>query len=93
MKDKKIAEFIKDINSSEFLFTAGPASLIKENIQGVVHIVGKKKISMFELAQLTTPDIKPMTLEDYSGPNLTIDMSLDSEVWKKYDIEENGDFK
>ena len=34
-----------------------------------------------------------MTLEDYSGPNLTIDMSLDSEVWKKYDIEQNGDSK
>jgi dTDP-4-dehydrorhamnose reductase len=71
----------------------GINDIIKENIQGVVHIVGKKKISMFELAQLTTPDIKPMTLEDYSGPNLTIDMSLDSEVWKKYDIEENGDSK
>jgi len=28
-----------------------------------------------------------MALEDYSGPNLTIDMSLDSEIWKKYDIE------
>ena len=48
---------------------------------------------MFELAGLTTPDIKPMRLEDYSGPNLTIDMSLDSEVWKKYDIEQNGDSK
>ena len=48
---------------------------------------------MFKLAQLTTPDIKPMTLEDYSGPNLTVDMSLDSEVWEKYDIKENGDSK
>ena len=65
----------------------GINDIIKENTQGVVHIVGNKKISMFELAQLTTPDIKPMTLEDYSGPNLTIDMSLDSEIWKKYDIE------
>ena len=65
----------------------GINDIIKENIQGVVHIVGKKKISMFELAQLTTPDVKPMALEDYSGPNLTIDMSLDSEIWKKYDIE------
>ena len=71
----------------------GINDVVKENIQGVIHIVGKKKISMFELAQLTTHDIKPMTLEDYSGPNLTIDMSLDSEVWKKYDIEQNGDSK
>ena len=30
-----------------------------------------------------------MTLEDYSGPNLTIDMTLDTEIWKKYDIEKN----
>ena len=65
----------------------GINDIIKENTQGIVHIVGNKKISMFELAQLTTPDVKPMTLEDYSGPNLTIDMSLDSEIWKKYDIE------
>ena len=71
----------------------GINDIIKENTQGIVHIVGNKKISMFELAGLTTPDIKPMRLEDYSGPNLTIDMSLDSEVWKKYDIEQNGDSK
>ena len=44
---------------------------------------------MYELAKLTTPDIKPMTLEEYSGPNLTIDMTLDTEIWKKYDIEKN----
>ena len=77
---------------SEYLATQGD-DVIKENIQGVIHIVGKKKVSMFKLAQLTTPDIKPMTLEDYSGPNLTVDMSLDSEVWEKYDIKENGDSK
>ena len=44
---------------------------------------------MYELAKLTTPDIKPMTLEEYSGPNLTIDMTLDTEIWIKYDIEKN----
>jgi len=71
----------------------GINDIIKEDIQDIVHIVGNKKISMFELAQLTTPNIKPMTLEDYSGPNLTIDMSLDSEIWKKYDIDQNGDSK
>ena len=65
----------------------GINDIIKEDIQDTVHIVGNKKISMFELAQLTTPNIKPMTLEYYSWPNLTIDMSLDSEIWKKYDIE------
>ena len=64
----------------------GINDIIKENVQGVVHIVGKKKISMFELAQLTTPDIKPMTIDEYHGPPLTMDMSLDTERWKKYTL-------
>lgn len=58
----------------------------KANLQGIVHIVGDKKMSMFELAKITTPDIQPMTIKDYSGPRLTMDMTLDTEVWKKYKI-------
>ena len=58
----------------------------KENVTGYVHIVGDKKISMFELAKLTTPEIQPMTISEYSGPRLTMDMSLDTERWKKYKI-------
>jgi len=58
----------------------------RENITGYVHIVGDKKISMFELARLTTPEIQPMTINEYSGPRLTMDMSLDTERWKKYKI-------
>ena len=58
----------------------------KANLQGFVHIVGDKKISMFELAKKTTPDILPMTIKDYSGPKLTMDMTLDTERWKKYKI-------
>jgi len=27
-----------------------------------------------------------MTLNDYAGPPLTIDMSLDTERWKKYKL-------
>ena len=67
----------------------GINDIVKEKIYGILHIVGAKKLSMYELAKLTTPDIKPMTLEEYSGPNLTIDMTLDTEIWKKYDIEKN----
>jgi len=37
-----------------------------------------------DLAQATTPDIKPMTLEDYSGPPLTVDMSLKSKRIKPF---------
>ncbi len=58
----------------------------RENMSGHVHIVGDKKISMFELAKLTTPEIQPMTIKEYSGPRLTMDMSLDTERWKKYKI-------
>jgi dTDP-4-dehydrorhamnose reductase len=64
----------------------GIKDVIKEKITGFVHIVGDKKMSVFELARITTPEIKPMTIDDYSGPSLTMDMSLDSQRWKKYKI-------
>ncbi len=73
-----------------YLFADGVAGGIedvqKENIQGTVHIVGDKKMSMFELARITTPDVEPMTIKDYSGPKLTMDMSLGTKRWKKYRI-------
>ena len=65
----------------------GIKEVIEHNLEGIVHIVGQKKISMFELAKYTTPDIQPMTMDEYSGPDLTIDMSLDTALWKKYDLE------
>ena len=58
----------------------------KEGINGIVHIVGDQKMSMYELAKIMTPEIEPMTIKDYSGPRLTMDMSLDTERWKKYKI-------
>ena len=67
----------------------GIKEVIEHNLEGIVHIVGEKRISMFELAKYTTPDIEPMTINEYSGPNLTIDMSLDTKLWKKYNILQN----
>jgi len=67
----------------------GIKEVIEHNLEGIVHIVGEKRISMFELAKYTTPDIEPMTMNEYSGPDLTIDMSLNTEVWKKYNILQN----
>jgi dTDP-4-dehydrorhamnose reductase len=64
----------------------GIQDIIKEKITGIVHIVGDKKISIFELAKMTTPQIEPMTIKDYSGPPLTMDMSLETIRWKKYTI-------
>lgn len=58
----------------------------RQNMSGCVHIVGDKKMSMFELAKLTTPEIQPMTINEYTGPRLTMDMSLDTDRWKKYKI-------
>lgn len=73
-----------------YLFADGVAQGIHEvqqkGLTGIVHIVGDKKISVFELAKITTPDVQPMTIQDYSGPKLTMDMSLDTERWKKYKI-------
>jgi dTDP-4-dehydrorhamnose reductase len=64
----------------------GIKDVVNSDMNGIVHIVGDKKISMFELAKITTPEIGPMTINDYSGPRLTMDMSLDTERWKKYKI-------
>ena len=73
-----------------YLFADGVAKGIqdvqKEKLQGIIHIVGDKKISIYELAKITTPDVQPMTIKEYSGPKLTMDMSLDTERWKKYKI-------
>jgi len=63
-----------------YLFADDLASAIKnvvdQNLTGVVHVCGKEKLSMYDLAKITTPDIQPMTFSDYSGPPLTRDMSL-----------------
>jgi len=56
--------------------------------KGIVHIVGDKRISMYELALLAgSKNIGKMTLDEYEGPPLTIDMSLSTERWKKYKIQ------
>jgi len=64
----------------------GILEINKEQLIDIVHIVGDKKMSMLDLAKITTPEIKSMSMNDYSGPRLTIDMSLDTKVWKKYSI-------
>jgi dTDP-4-dehydrorhamnose reductase len=53
-------------------------SIIRKRLTGVLHVCGKEKMSMYELAKITTPTIKPMTLTEYHGVPLTVDMSLSS---------------
>jgi dTDP-4-dehydrorhamnose reductase len=73
-----------------YLFASNVAIGIKEilenDLSGFVHIVGNKKISMYELAKITTPNVLPMKIDEYDGPSLTMDMSLDSKRWKKYSL-------
>jgi dTDP-4-dehydrorhamnose reductase len=73
-----------------YLFADGVALGLKEvidaRLEGVVHITGDRKMSMYELAKITTPDVQPMTMDGYSGPPLTVDMTLDTVRWKKYRI-------
>jgi dTDP-4-dehydrorhamnose reductase len=64
----------------------GILDIQQERIRGIIHIVSDTKISMYELAKMTTPKIEPMTINDYSGPPVTMDMSLDSTRWEKYKI-------
>jgi dTDP-4-dehydrorhamnose reductase len=73
----------------------GIKEVVEANLTGLVHIVGNKKISMYELAK-RCPDsetVAPYTLEKYymENPNsckLTKDMSLISIRWKAYNIDE-----
>lgn len=75
-----------------YLFASDVARGVKEaveaNMEGIVHIVGDRKMSIYELAKLITPEVQPMTVAEYNGPPLTVDMSLDTMRWKKYRIGE-----
>ncbi len=76
----------------------GIYEVCKKKTTGIVHIVGDKRMSMYELALLAGSKntitnvsvsqsyVGKMTLNEYSGPPLTIDMSLSTKRWKKYKI-------
>ena len=73
-----------------YLFASDVASAVKSIVQqklaGIVHVSGDKKMSMFELAKITTPNVEPMTLSEYHGVPLTVDMSLSSIRIKPFKI-------
>ncbi len=75
-----------------YLFSDNVAKGIFEVVEkretGIIHIVGDKRMSMYDLALLAgSKNIGKMTLDEYDGPQLTIDMSLSTKRWKKYKIE------
>lgn len=51
--------------------------LINQRMEGLVHVTGDRRMSMFELAQLTTPDVGTLKMADVDVP-LTVDMTLRS---------------
>lgn len=51
--------------------------LTSRRLTGLVHLTGADKLSMFELARLTTPSVQPISMQEVSLP-LTIDMTLTS---------------
>ena len=65
----------------------GTHDVWKKKKTGTVHIVGSKRISMYALALLAgSKNVGKMTLKEYNGPPLTIDMSMSTKNWKKYKI-------
>jgi dTDP-4-dehydrorhamnose reductase len=52
--------------------------VVDQKMRGIVHVCGDEKLSMFELARITTPEILPTTMREYVGPPLPVDMSLRS---------------
>jgi len=61
-------------------------SIVLARLSGVVHIAGKKRMSIYDVAKLNNPEIKSMTMKDYRGPPLTIDMTLRSDRLMPYKI-------
>jgi len=76
----------------------GQMAMHISNSEGIIHIVGKDKISMFELAKITTPKVGKLTLKEYyknmnlidgfiAVPKLTIDMTMKSKRWHATEID------
>jgi len=65
----------------------GIFEVVDKKEKGIVHIVGDKRMSMHDLAMLAgSRNIGKMTIAEYQGPPLTIDMSMSTKRWKKYKI-------
>ena len=66
----------------------GIFDIVQKKEKGIIHVVGDKRMSMYELALLSgSKNVGKMTLDEYDGPPVTVDMSLSTNRWKKYKIE------
>jgi dTDP-4-dehydrorhamnose reductase len=55
----------------------GIKKIMSEKLTGLIHLTGKRKISHYDLAKITTPDVKKMRLSDVDIP-LPHDQSMKS---------------
>ncbi len=66
----------------------GIYDVCRERKTGIIHIVGSRRMSMHELALLAgSKNVGKLTLKEYKGPQVTVDMSMSTKRWKKYEIE------
>lgn len=72
-----------------YLYSDQVASIISTNrdifSHKIVHICGNQKISMYQLAKISSSEVEEMTMEDIDLP-LTKDMSLISKHMAPYDL-------
>jgi hypothetical protein len=76
------------------LFPQGVAKGLKDIIMynpanPIIHICGDKKLSMYEYAKAGGSNVAPLTLKEYKGPLLTINMSLTTKYWHLYKLEDS----
>ena len=75
------------VPKSQWKYPEGIKDVIEKKEKGIIHIVGDRRMSMHELALLAgSKNVGKMTLKDYNGPPLTVDMSLSTKRWRKYTI-------
>lgn len=61
MNKKTITQFVTDRNFDKKLFTAGPASLVDENLSGLMPCFGRGDTSYLDLEKQVLSDLKKMT--------------------------------
>jgi dTDP-4-dehydrorhamnose reductase len=59
---------------------AAVIKFVDQRRTGTIHICGDRRVSMYELAKHNDLDVKPMTLQNYEGPPLTVNMCLSSTI-------------
>lgn len=77
-----------------YLFAQGVVKGLKEILEAqpdrqILHVCGDKKISMYDYAVAGGSQVEPMTLQDYSGPPVTVNMSLATKYWHPYKLEDS----